>query len=676
MHWTERRRAVVRIGEELQRRGWTLYGYTPDRSDAMSDYWAPATWDGVAVKDGATACVDVSEYTTRRAGQDIIEHTSVPGEPCAHCQGTGIWPGGLTYEEAKANPAGQHFVEYCAQRGSRPGHPDVVSPLHYHGVGAGDDANPDAPFGAPKCLHCSGRGHRVRTESTVVGRWPSFQANPKAKTWHVERDGRIVGSGVGLQGCASYDQEEADAAVARICDRIEALTFPAAREAREQDTVASGIVEREIPFTVYREDDWTWIAFGRKPSPELRERLKRAGGRWGKRRGAWYFKRAMRPQDLAALGLPVAPDEAVPADETAAELPPWTMSRRTYQENRALAVAGGVPILNAQDGRDHEAAVRKAVAVGLPVSAHVLADYPDLAKLDAVAPPDEGDAVRPDEPGPAAGSGPAMSPGAEPAQDVGDYRLAELGCPGCGLTFHGMVGSRAAVPDPARCPRCGTVGVALDEDDPPARRDPDGYCWVELHCQSCDLTIPGLLGPQVTQSLIRCPGCGRSPGAIRPLDMPAAWMGHGAALAALMQRLADDEVLRGRMQNNGPEKARLAFDRRVDDLLPHLVDTHWEFYRLLAEQPAVMAVLLARLFRWYYPLAEEDADTARTLRAAATGSAGVDETITLAELAEARELAAALLEKDRAAVSVPQDTVTVVTEPAATARQLTMFQWL
>ena len=50
------------------------------------------------------------------------------------------------------------------------------------------------------------------------------------------------------------------------------------------------------------------------------------------------------------------------------------MSRLTYQESRALC-AGGVPILNAKDGRDHEAAVRQAAAEGLPVPHHVLAEY-------------------------------------------------------------------------------------------------------------------------------------------------------------------------------------------------------------------------------------------------------------------------------------------------------------
>jgi hypothetical protein len=59
------------------------------------------------------------------------------------------------------------------------------------------------------------------------------------------------------------------------------------------------------------------------------------------------------------------------------------MSRLAYQESRALC-AGGVPILNAKDGRDHEAAVRQAAAEGLPVPPHVLAEY-GLAKETRVS---------------------------------------------------------------------------------------------------------------------------------------------------------------------------------------------------------------------------------------------------------------------------------------------------
>lgn len=39
--------------------GWKVYGYSPDRSDSMTDYWDPAYWHGVAEKNGYVLCVDV-----------------------------------------------------------------------------------------------------------------------------------------------------------------------------------------------------------------------------------------------------------------------------------------------------------------------------------------------------------------------------------------------------------------------------------------------------------------------------------------------------------------------------------------------------------------------------------------------------------------------------------------
>jgi len=61
MHWTERQRARVAIGLTLRSRGWRLYGFHEDRSDAMTDCYAPASWDGVAEKDGYVVVVDVGK---------------------------------------------------------------------------------------------------------------------------------------------------------------------------------------------------------------------------------------------------------------------------------------------------------------------------------------------------------------------------------------------------------------------------------------------------------------------------------------------------------------------------------------------------------------------------------------------------------------------------------------
>lgn len=61
------------IMAELANRGWTIYGYRPDRSDSMTDYYCPAHWDGIAEKNGYVLVVDHS-----RAGEpvEIKEYTN------------------------------------------------------------------------------------------------------------------------------------------------------------------------------------------------------------------------------------------------------------------------------------------------------------------------------------------------------------------------------------------------------------------------------------------------------------------------------------------------------------------------------------------------------------------------------------------------------------------------
>lgn len=73
MHWTERQHAIVHIGEELQRRGWTIFGYDPGESHAMTDYYRAAHWSGVATcpaYPGVVVGVAVSDYAAKNSGEE------------------------------------------------------------------------------------------------------------------------------------------------------------------------------------------------------------------------------------------------------------------------------------------------------------------------------------------------------------------------------------------------------------------------------------------------------------------------------------------------------------------------------------------------------------------------------------------------------------------------------
>ncbi len=69
-HYSQKRAAKVLIAEALRAAGWTLHGWHEDRSDAMTDYYAPASWDGVATKDDWTVAVDAAYAAQHRSGTE------------------------------------------------------------------------------------------------------------------------------------------------------------------------------------------------------------------------------------------------------------------------------------------------------------------------------------------------------------------------------------------------------------------------------------------------------------------------------------------------------------------------------------------------------------------------------------------------------------------------------
>ncbi|HHW14432.1 MAG TPA: hypothetical protein GXX28_05800 [Firmicutes bacterium] len=115
--------------------------------------------------------------------------------------------------------------------------------------------------------------------------WPAHQANPKGRTWHVERDGQIIASGVGLERCLKGG---ADALAARIDSAVAKRSAgPAGPQA------ASGTV-----FVRENEErDGVEVSFPDRPAPDVLDRLRAAGFRWHRQLRYWYAKR--NPETLA-----------------------------------------------------------------------------------------------------------------------------------------------------------------------------------------------------------------------------------------------------------------------------------------------------------------------------------------------------------------------------------------
>lgn len=315
-HWTDKRTAVAMIGGELARRGWKLYGWKEDRSDSMTDYYDPESWDGLAQKDGALIVVGQSSAST---GHQPVKSVSDVVAACERCGGSGEDPSGLTYQWAKENPQAFNRVR-LEGTGSVSMLPDVVSPLHFR------------DYGPELCRKCSGGGKvygNFRTEPDGPA-WPAYQGNPKGRVWHVEKAGRVLASGVGVfavaderwqnghklenkpyehwdeatcQACGKSghygdirreDCPEARPKLRALVDRMEAAIKPRKRI----HTVAEHITEATPDKVTVRpglREGFSEVVFPSKPDAAVRDTLKASGFRWSPSSACWYGRTERLP---------------------------------------------------------------------------------------------------------------------------------------------------------------------------------------------------------------------------------------------------------------------------------------------------------------------------------------------------------------------------------------------
>ena len=179
----EKRETIYSIGKALEAAGFQVFGMHADRSDLMTDYYAPAYWDGVA-KFGAFV-VFVGSSSVWRSGYPIHATTTTEEGPCQHCKGTGIDPSGWTLAKARANPTAYH--RDTSPAGCVPMFAGVVSPI---------------PFCDGTNLSCRARGCRdgviVTTNTKQVGSYPTsciLNRMPRGQQWSVQCDGVEVAKG-------------------------------------------------------------------------------------------------------------------------------------------------------------------------------------------------------------------------------------------------------------------------------------------------------------------------------------------------------------------------------------------------------------------------------------------------------------------------------------------------
>ena len=88
-------------------------------------------------------------------------------------------------------------------------------------------------------------------------------------------------------------------------------------------------------YRVEFEGTWTWVYFDEKPARAILDSLKAAGARWGKKRGAWFFRRILDSNEIAALLGEEAPQDEQPQPQEPESTPPsqYTPGADSLPEN-------------------------------------------------------------------------------------------------------------------------------------------------------------------------------------------------------------------------------------------------------------------------------------------------------------------------------------------------------
>lgn len=140
--------------------GWKVYGYSPDQSDSMTDYYCPATWGGVAEKNGYVLCIDV--YGAREP-QEIRKYNYT----------------GFSYDSSIT---------------------DKIKKLEAMTVERGASESEEAS--AKVMIERLQKKAEIATENRekyiVTGMIPGHQAHPTRCNWHIEKDGIIIAKGNGI----------------------------------------------------------------------------------------------------------------------------------------------------------------------------------------------------------------------------------------------------------------------------------------------------------------------------------------------------------------------------------------------------------------------------------------------------------------------------------------------
>lgn len=137
--------------------GWKVHEYYPDNSDSMTDYYGPASWNGIAEKNGYVLCINVYGAESPREIKEYVND-------------------GMQ-NNVDVTKKIRHLEEMTVARGASE---------------AEERSAKGAIVRLQKKLELQDKGYIV---TWVI---PGHQAHPPRMNWHLEKDGVIAAKGNGI----------------------------------------------------------------------------------------------------------------------------------------------------------------------------------------------------------------------------------------------------------------------------------------------------------------------------------------------------------------------------------------------------------------------------------------------------------------------------------------------
>ncbi|WP_418181284.1 hypothetical protein ACNSOL_12310 (plasmid) [Aliarcobacter lanthieri] len=150
--------------------GWTIYGYKEDRSDFMTDYYDPARWDGIAVKNGFVLVMNNSYKSGTISGNYVLRsYTESANKEVNKLFEKNIKLQTLADNKAASKGEIDNALAMIEKNLKK------IDSLRNEYYLTEDSSNP-FPLDLPEV---------------------SYQINPGRSTWHIEKDGKIIAKGSG-----------------------------------------------------------------------------------------------------------------------------------------------------------------------------------------------------------------------------------------------------------------------------------------------------------------------------------------------------------------------------------------------------------------------------------------------------------------------------------------------